>query len=99
MRKRRDALHETSGILPANKIRQLEEAGLTIVWQDQWRWVSEFYHLFGKYCRFEGKPFYDLEDDGLMVVERKEWKRLKRLEEAVKLSRSRIRRRRYHGGI
>ena len=35
MPKRNDAMLEAAGILSANKLRQLEEAGLTVVWWDE----------------------------------------------------------------
>jgi len=35
MAKHNDARLEAAGILSANKLRQLEEAGLTVVWRDE----------------------------------------------------------------
>lgn len=35
MPNRNDAILEAAGIVSANKLRQLEEAGLTVVWRDE----------------------------------------------------------------
>lgn len=77
---RENARQVAAGILSAGKLRQLEDSGLTVVWRDKWEHISEFYRFFGKYWRFQGKPYYDLEEDGLKVVELEEWERLKQLE-------------------
>jgi len=41
MPKHNDAMLEAAGILPANKLRQLEEAGLTVVWREEWERLKQ----------------------------------------------------------
>jgi hypothetical protein len=80
MPKRENARQVAAWILSGSKLRQLEAAGITVVWQDEWEYISEFNRFWSKYWRYRGKPYNDLEEDGLKVVEREEWERLKRLE-------------------
>jgi len=78
---REDVRMVAVGILSGNKMKQLEEAGITVVYRDEWEYIRDFYRFFGKYWRFRGRPYYDIEENGLKVVERAEWERLKRLEQ------------------
>lgn len=79
MKRKEEAREVAIGILSGSKLKQLEEAGLTVVWADEWNDLREFYRFFGKYWRFRGKPYYDLEEDGLKVIEKDEWERLKKI--------------------